>query len=224
MYHFAFDGKFISEELFPSGSQIVIPGIYTSKDELVVHLNYSNSLGLRLEDIVAATTSVMTINDRLKTEYNKIIQTNCEPYTAAVLAVLNLMNFNGMVLKGDEICNILENSNPEIASNISELIKNLKRVEYFKNENGLISLKTKDGKGIMLYRMYLSDKSTIKIANGTGPKTQIECLSGITVGNAVLKFPLNFINVDLLKGDFLFDYGKDHSKENLNLKKDILEI
>jgi len=223
-YHLSFDGKIISQELLYSGNLVSNPGIFTLEDGIIVILNFSNSMGLRTEDIVIVKSSELSIVDRLKNEYDRIILKNCEPYTAAVLAVLNLMNSNGMFLTGDEISNILETNSHEIETDVSGFLKNLKKVEYFKNENGRITLKTKDGKGIVFYKMYLSDKASFKIADVSGQKKQIDCLSGIMVGNTVLKFPLNSITIDLRKGDFLFDYGKDNSKENVNLKRDILEI
>jgi hypothetical protein len=223
-YHFTLMGKVMSEKLSFSGNQVSNSGISVSGKELIVNLNFTNSLGLRKEDIVTAATSEMNIIDRLKIEYDKFVQANCEQYTAAVLSVFNLMKFNGMLLTGLEISDIIEKNSPENAANISDLIKNLKKVDYFKNENGRIILKTKNGKGVSLYKMYFSDNATIKISNVTGQKTQVDCLSGVKVGNTVIKFPLNCITVDPLKGDFLFDYGKDHSKENVNLKRDILKI
>ncbi|HCW08134.1 MAG TPA: histidine kinase, partial [Cytophagales bacterium] len=69
-------------------------GLTKFEDELKIVKDYLSLESIRFEE-------------RLKIEYDKIIKTNCEQYTAAVMSVFNLMQFNGMFLTGTEICNIL---------------------------------------------------------------------------------------------------------------------
>ena len=224
IYRLSYDGKILSEETVFSGSQALETGIYQSADELVVYYNFTNSAGLRKEDIIIAASSEMSILDRLKNEYKKIKNQNCEEYTAAVLSMFEYMKFNGIKLSGQEIINILKASSPEIDKIMKDLIKSLEKVDYFENINGCIYIRTHNKKNVSFYKMYFSDKASVKFTEITPGKSQIECLSGVKVGNAMIRLPLNSITVDLPKGDFLFDYGKDNSKQNVNLRKDILEI
>ncbi len=223
-FTFRHDGTLISDKIIFPGNQIMNSGLYCNDNGLTAYINFDNSAEVKKEDITVSSYSEYNVLDTLKKEYNIFLQDKCERYTAAVMAVLYVMKKNGMKLSGAEISGILEKNNPRIAENNPELIENLKGVKYFVNENGRIILRTNKGKRVTFFQMHFSDNAAIVINDINQQKTKIECLSGVQVGNRFIKFPLNFIAVDLPKGNFLFDYGSDHSKSNVNLRDDILKI
>ena len=224
IFYFTPQGNLITQKNIFSGSQVPNSGIYFEGDNLVAQFSFSNSLGLRKEDVIISSSSEMSIAERIKHEYSKIIKTSCEQYTAGLMALFNLMKFDGMSLTGAEINEILEKSSSKIPSVAEDLKESLKKIEYFKNENGRITVKTKAGAQVAFYKLYFTNGASIKVTNISSRKAKIECLSGVKVGNAFVKFSLNSILIDLPTGNFIFDYGKDHSKQSVNLRKDILEI
>uniref|UniRef100_UPI0029313713 hypothetical protein n=1 Tax=Escherichia coli TaxID=562 RepID=UPI0029313713 len=51
---------------------------------------------------------------------------------------------------------------------------------------------------------------------------QIDILSGVMVGKAVIWYSLNYVRLFKDHGDLLFDYDRDHTQKKVNIKKDIL--
>lgn len=223
-YSFGFDGTMLSDKNIFPGNQIFNSGLFFSNNRIVANIDFRSSPGLKKEDIAVSSYSELGVFDLLKKRYNEYLENSCERYTAAVLAVFKVLKQNGMQLKGSDLCSMLENNNPEIAEKNSDLVENLRKVKYFVNENGRIILRTLDGKKIQFFKMYFSDNASVVIRDVNQQKTKIECLSGVQVGNTLIKFPLNYISVDMPNGNFLFDYGSDNSKSNVNLREDILKI
>lgn len=218
------DGHVTRDETFFSGEPVVNSDIYADGGEIVLNCNCKSALGLRREDLSVNTYAEANISSILKNVYQKFIDSNYEPYTAAVMSVFDVLKNNGMKFSGDDLLKLLNESSPELIETLPDLFKNLKQVKYIKNENGVIVLRTVGQKKVAIYKMFFSDKATVKLVDVNDSKTEIECLSGVQVGNKMVKLPLNNISVNVLTGNFRFDYGARNSKTVVNLKKDILKI
>ena len=125
-------------------------------------------------------------------------------------------------LSGKYVQEALDKYNPTFRSKSPKLYKSFGIVEFIKNANGIITLRTVDNQFMELDKMKVSSDANMKMVMTPDGDARIDFISGAKVGKAFIWFPLNSITVMKKNGDLIFDYAKDHSKSSLNINKDIL--
>ena len=70
--------------------------------------------------------------------------------------------------------------------------------------------------------MRIQDNSKIKIIFLENGNAQLDILTGVRVGKAIIWYNLNYVLMYKQNGNMLFDYASDHSQKLMNLRDDIL--
>jgi hypothetical protein len=96
------------------------------------------------------------------------------------------------------------------------------KITFMKNGDGIITLATEDHETIYYDKLRISDGTQIKIVQLQDGNERLDIITGIKVGKMVIWFTLNFIQMDRITGNLLFDYDTNHSQLNMNLKEDII--
>ncbi|MCE1166882.1 MAG: hypothetical protein LWX70_02175 [Sphingobacteriia bacterium] len=158
----------------------------------------------------------------IKEENDALISGNTERGIAGVFAVANLVCKMGYTFTGIDAQRALDKYNPNFKQRCSETYKNLGKITFLKNAEGVISIQTDKGQDISFDKVRIKNGSKLTISQDRNGDIQFNILSGIKVGKAIVWYDLNFVKMRKTTGDLIFDYDSDHSQKQLNLKKDIL--
>jgi hypothetical protein len=159
----------------------------------------------------------------LKKEVDNQLQNQTDKGVAGLFAAINLVKNMGVTLSGNDAQTAFDKYNPGFKKYCPNIYKNLARINFVKNSEGVITIMTENGEDIMIDKIKVRNKSTLSISSLPTGDLQFDILSGIKVGKMVVWFNLNSIRLFRLNGDMLFDYDKDHSQQTMNMRKDILK-
>ncbi len=160
--------------------------------------------------------------ETLKKENDKLISQNYEPGIAGLFAVLSLINNSGTSLPGTQAQKALDVYNPTFKKKSPAIYQNIGKIEFIKNSQGIVTIRTSDGKDVNFDAVKVQNNSKIKVSMFNSGNAQIDILSGVMVGKAVIWYSLNYVRLFKDHGDLLFDYDRDHTQKKVNIKKDIL--
>ncbi|NQU85809.1 MAG: hypothetical protein HQ541_08620, partial [Mariniphaga sp.] len=201
-------------------------GLYLNPDGLLYLIgSFSNTTGLNLSKLRLETREGKELNlsESLKAENDKLIADDYEVNIAGLFSLLNLMKYNGLKVEGKEVQSTLNMYNPEFREKYSDVYQDIGKINLLINEDGIISIKTKEGKSVNFDKMKVTSNSKVKITSFESGDAQIDILSGITAGKFFIWFDINFVKIFKETGDMLIDFDTDHSQKVINLKEDILE-
>ena len=170
-----------------------------------------------------ASEAIAASPELLKKETDALIDKQTDKGVAGLFAAVNLVKNMGVTLSGSDAQAALDKYNPGFKKYCPNIYKNLSRINFVKNDNGIITIMTENGGDIMIDKIKVKNKSSISISSLPSGDLQFDVLSGIKVGKMVVWFTLNSIKLNRMSGDMLFDYDKDHSQQTMNMKKDILK-
>ncbi len=160
--------------------------------------------------------------ETLKKENDKLISDNCDIGIAGLFAVLNLVNSSGNSLPGTQAQKALDMHNPTFRKKSPMVYNNIGKIEFIKNSQGIVTIKTDDGKDVNFDAVRVRNNSKIKLSLYNSGNAQIDVLSGVMVGKAIIWYDLNYIRLFKETGDLMFDYDNDHTQKKVNMTKDIL--
>ncbi len=160
--------------------------------------------------------------ETLKTENDKLIAKHYEPGIAGLFAVLYMVNNSSVSLPGNQAQKALDKHNPSFRKNSPDIYENIGRIEFIKNSQGIVTIRTDNGKDVNFDAVRVKNNSKIKVSMYNSGNAQIDVLSGIMVGKAIIWYNLNYIRLFKDTGDLMFDYDNDHTQKKVNIKKDIL--
>lgn len=158
----------------------------------------------------------------IKEEHDALIASNTERAIAGVFAVANLVCKMGYTFTGSDAQRALDKYNPGFKQRCNETYKNLGKITFLKNAEGIITIQTDKGQDISFDKVKIKNGSRLTISQDRSGDIQFNILSGIKVGKAIVWYDLNFVKMRKNTGDLVFDYDSDHTQKQLNLKKDIL--
>lgn len=160
--------------------------------------------------------------ETLKKENDKLISQNYEAGIAGLFAVLYMVDNSGISLPGSQAQKALDKHNPTFRKNSPAIYDNIGRIEFIKNSQGIVTIRTDNGKDVNFDAVKVRNNSKIKVSMYNSGNAQIDVLSGVMVGKAIIWYDLNYIRLFKGTGDLLFDYDADHTQKKVNIKKDIL--
>jgi hypothetical protein len=160
--------------------------------------------------------------ESLKKETGKLVSEQYDPGIAGLFAVMNLINNFGNSLPGTQAQKAIDQYNPSFRKNSPTIYDNIGRIEFIKNSQGIVTVRTNDGKDVNFETVKISNNSKLKLSVYNSGNAQIDILSGVQVGKAIIWYNLNFIRLFKTTGDMMFDYDTEHTQKTLNVKKDIL--
>jgi len=160
--------------------------------------------------------------ETLKKENDKLVAQNYDQGIAGLFAVLNLINASGQSLPGDQAQKALDQYNPTFKKKSPSIYENIGRIEFIKNAQGIVTIRTDNGNPVNFSSLQVKNNSKIKVSMYNSGNAQIDILSGVLVGKAIIWYDLNYVRLFKTSGDLMFDYDADHTQKKVNLTKDIL--
>lgn len=111
------------------------------------------------------------------------------------------------------------NQNHNISDTETEIYNQLGNMEFIRNNQGIVTIRTKNGKPAQFNTIKLNNNSKLKISIYNTGNAQIDFLSGSQYGNEQVWYSLNSIKVYKESGDITFDYDSNHTKKTINAKQ-----
>lgn len=216
------NGKLIGSEFLPqqnmSWKNLLM---LDDKNNLLATGGFSTLPGMIKRSGTTNDAATFDMSAILKDKNDKLITSGYEKGAAGLFAAFQLLSDFESKLTGTIVQQALEKYNPTFKTKSPALFKSLSVVEFLKNSNGIITIRNLNDKSLELDMLKVKNETNMKMVTTPDGNTRVDFISGAKVGKAVVWFPLNSITVNK-NGDLIFDYGKDHSKANKNITKDIL--
>lgn len=218
-------GKLISAEYYPETGRPFESGITEINREVYLAGSFNESAGLRKSDqTITHSAETFDYVGLLKKENDELIKKNVEKNMAAIFAALTVLKNNGTLIPGETAQEALNKYNPNFKKTCPEIFRNLGLVDFLKNSDGLIVVKTNATKGVNFDMMKMENNSSMRISNLPNGNAKIDFISGVKVGKAFVWFNLNNVVLEHNTGNLIFDYDNDHTKKTINLKSEVLDI
>lgn len=220
------NGKHISSFLFNENEHFNNYGIRLTPDgNCLVTVSYPTSSqgeAMALNKTIESSASFNHSNV-WKAEYDRLLANNYEQSIAGLFAFIKTIKVNGSSVSGKTIIEALDRYNPDFSKKSPGIYNNISKIEMLKNSGGIIAMQTVNQQDIEFAELKLKHNTRFKVTTYQGGNAQITIISGASVGQAVIRFDLNFVKMFKTTGDLIFDYDIQHSQKKLNLKKDILD-
>lgn len=153
----------------------------------------------------------------------KLKENEYEATIAGLFSAMSLLKANTIEIQGSEIKTAFDSYNNKFSTYASGIYENLSNMKFLKNEKGIVTIKTSDGKPILLDKVKIGNQARIRIVRYKSGNILVEVLSGIYVGSGDYWLDMNSIKLFRESGDLLFDFDVDNLVKKLNLKKEILK-
>jgi hypothetical protein len=170
-----------------------------------------------------ASAAVAATPELLKKQTDELIEDNADKGIAGLIAAVLLVKNMGATLSGNDARAALDKYNTSFSKQSPNIYKNLSKINFVKNSNGVISIQTEKGSDIYFDKIRVKNNSSININTTPSGDVSVDVLSGILVGKMVVWYKLNSVKLSKKSGDMVFDYDKDHSTAKVNMRKDILQ-
>lgn len=216
-------GKNIGRDLFFETSDFNNYGLsINDAGEILIAGAFNKTTGMNMKELTTNESGTFSALTALKTENDRLIDESYEKTIAGLFAVVNLIRTSGVSIPGKEAQKVLDVNNQKFREQSPSIYKNIGRILFLKNSDGVVTIKTDDGKDVFFDMMKICTDSKIKIDFLKTGDARINILSGIKVGKAFIWYNLNYVVMFKANGDLLFDYDTDHTQKSMNLRRDIL--
>jgi len=159
------------------------------------------------------------ISSEIKKEHSLLLADKCNPAIAGIAAVLNTLKIPGTEIRGSQLTALLNQYNPGFSTLNSRFFNAIGQIERFRNENGIISIRTVGQKSINLTGINLMNNARINLDHFGNGDISIGIISGIDAGANGTWLPLNNILLDISSGNMIFDYDSDHTLRTVNFNR-----
>ena len=217
------NGKLLGTEYLPQQNMLWKNLLLLDeKNNLLATGGFSTLPGMVRHTEAGNDVATYDVTVLLKEKNDKLIESGCDKGAAGLFAAFTMLSDFESKLSGKYVQETLDKYNPAFKSKSPNLYKSFGIVEFIKNANGIITLRTVNNQFMELDKMKVSSDANMKMVITPEGDARIDFISGAKVGKAFIWFPLNSITVMKKNGDLIFDYARDHSKSSLNINKDIL--
>ncbi len=218
---FDLNGKFQNKRLYVQNESKVSNGVFYNDNKLTVIGFMNSSTGFYSKNLSFNANEEFNTINYLKAENDALIARNVNKSIAGLFAVINLIKISGVIIPGKDAQQALDKHNPKFKLLSPSVYKNIGKVNFMKNNDGIISILT-NKRSVIFDKIKINDGATLKITSLPNGTERIDIISGVDVGKFVVWYTLNFVQLKHDSGDLLFDYDSDHTQTSVNLKTDIL--
>lgn len=217
---FSPDGMLLKTRLIEENENFHTFGIQAdTTKEIILSGALFTSGGIRKNNIVLNSYNEVDINKLFSAEKNKLSNQQYHPALVGILSMMNLINSTELSIPGTLVQDIINKNNPVFRSKYPDVYENLGKINFIRNNKGIIVIKTKNSGHVSFSSMKILNDSRIRIFSYNTGNTQIDILSGISVGKAIIWYDLNFIKMIKQNGDLIFDYDNNHSQSKVNISE-----
>ncbi len=174
---------------------------------------------LKNKDIKYNDYAAFDILSLYKDESSKLIAQQYHKSLIGIVAVMNLINSTELTVPGNKVQELINKYNPGFKTSNKEVYDNLGKVDFIKNNKGIVVIRSKTGDPVNFSYMKVSNQSKIRIFSYNTGNTQVEVLNGISVGKSIIWYNLNFIKMMKQSGELIFDYDNNHSQKKVDVKE-----
>lgn len=139
-----------------------------------------------------------------------------DPGIVGLLSFIDLINSINSSLQGSTIQKEINADNPDFKTKSPEIYKRLANVEFIKNGQNIVTVRTSDGNPVDFNHFKLSNNSKFKISVFNSGNAQVDFLSGSEYNDEQTWLPLNAIKLYKTSGNVMFDYDIDHTQKTMN--------
>jgi len=111
---------------------------------------------------------------------------------AGLFSVLNHVKYNGIEISAADIRKTFDTYNPGFEQEYADIYSSLERVNVMINDDGIISVKTEDGKSVVFDKLKINDGAQLNITSFESGDAQINILSGCVVGKMMIWFDTKY--------------------------------
>jgi Beta-propeller repeat len=216
-------GKLRNTKFFNEEESFLNYGITINEDKSITLTGLlASSLGFSVSNLSFDAFSDYNAPEIWKKENDRLIQLKYNEAIAGLFAFLNTAKLSGTNISGKTIQSALDKYNPNFRKSNSVIYENIGDMNFVRNKDGVIVILTEGEKDIYFDNLKIPHRTKIKVVTYKTGNTQIDVLSGASIGQTYVRFDLNYIKLIKDTGDLLFDYSVDHSQQKLNLSNDIL--
>lgn len=218
------EGKLLACNVQPDELGMPQDGIvFTRQNECVISGNLGQWNEVNRESAAGKQSElILDVSELLKELSDTQMKQNTDKSIAGLLAVISLINTRHTSVSGEMAVQTLDKYNPDFKKRCPNIYKNIRKVGFIKNEDGMIRLKTVDGKPVNFDKVQVKDGSRMRATVLPEDNVLVQIIDGIRVGKAFIWFKLNKVTLYRSTGNMLFDYDSDHTLKTFNLGKDIL--
>jgi hypothetical protein len=148
----------------------------------------------------------------------KLNRLHCNSKVTGVLAILEWLNSPGHVITGSQIQSFCIQINPSFAAENGLFFELLGRISLLKNEQGVITITTKDHKSLYYNTLRFENKSQFQLSDFDNGDRKIDLISGVTYAKNPLLLELNNLVIDFSDGNLQIDYDFDHTLKTISVR------
>lgn len=219
---FSNSGKHLGNELYFDSGVNDNFGIFAADDEIYVAGAFNRNTGMNMMETTYASGGNFSVLDQLKEENDKLIAQNYEKTIAGLFAAVHLIGGSNVSIPGKDVQQLFDRYNPSFKKEFPKIYNIIGSILFIKNQDGIVTIRTSDSKGITIDMMKVAHDARIKVVILESGDAKLEILSGVTVGKAMWWYDLNYILLYRQNGNLLFDYDTDNAQAMKNLRKDLL--
>ena len=218
------EGEKIMAKLYSQSEDFDYYGInLDKKGNALIKGSFFATSGMNTNDYVNYNIgSDLDIPEVLHKTDIKLKESEYEATIAGLFSALNLLKANTIEIQGSQIKTTFDTYNNNFKNYASGIYSRLSDMKFLKNEKGIVTIKSNDGKPIILKNIKIDDGAKLRIVKYKSGNILVEALAGIYVGGDDYWLVMNSIKLFKESGDLLFDYDADNSVQKLNLKAQIL--
>ena len=161
--------------------------------------------------------SLRTKSDVFSDEFNKQVEKKSHPAVEGVLGLMKLLEKSGTEVTGNQLQNLLIRYNPIFQVNNASFFNAIGQVDYLKNENGIVVLKTIGGKKILYGNLKLEDGARFNLSVFDNGDLSVGIISGFQKVVMQVALPLNSLLIDSSSGNMILDFDHDHTLKTVSL-------
>lgn len=217
------DGNLIEKNYYNDPRETDFGLFVHNENAFVLKGTFAGTSGLTMHDAPElASFDRMDYTEILIDTHHQMINNDIESSIAGLFAAIHLVKTEGVVFPGTAAQEAIQKENPEFRKRFPITFANIGKISFLMNQSGLIEIRTENGEDVLFEQLRIKDRSVIRIISLPNNDEKIEVISRITVGQYVIWYPLNYVQLFHQTGDLLFDYRRNNSQVIMNLRKDIL--
>lgn len=141
------------------------------------------------------------------------------PEIAGLIAAVERLNMTQGSMPGNEVQNTISGQDPEASKRAVGVYDALANVEFIRNGQGIVTVRTMDGNPIDFNTIKLANNSKFKMSIYNTGNVQIDFLSGSQYGGKRIWYGLNCIKLHKTSGNMTFDYDINHTCKTINVNE-----
>lgn len=150
-------------------------------------------------------------------EYNELIGKKCHPQVAGIVALIKLLQNQAAEVTGNQIQKVITKFSPSFEINNAALFKMIGHFQSFKNENGIISVRTIGGQPLLFNNLSVEDGARFIVSSFDNGDLSVGIISGFRKIVNQVSLPLNSFLIDISSGNLILDYDNDHTIKTIAL-------